>query len=282
MATYIVGDIQGCYDELAGLLDQAGFDATRDHLWATGDLVNRGPRSLEVLRFFRQLGTHALTVLGNHDLHLLAIAHGCGTPRRGDTFDAILNAPDRDQLLHWLQRQPLLHYDRALDLVLCHAGIAPGWSITQAIRYAAEVEAVLASDQAATYFAHMYGNEPAAWDDSLIGPARWRVITNYCTRMRFVDHDGALDLGNKLAPQHAVEGTLPWFLHPAFEHAATDDERNGFSQSRFVFGHWASLDGRTQSPRFIALDTGCVWGGKLTALRADDGVLLEWACSTRQ
>jgi len=144
------------------------------------------------------------------------------------------------------------------------------------------VQSVLQSDQAMTYFAHMYGNQPVAWHEDLDGPTRWRVITNYFTRMRFVRDDGSLDLANKLAPEHAAAGTQPWFLHPAFTHPITDDLRNGYAHSRFVFGHWASLEGRTQSSRFIALDTGCVWGGKLTALRADDGVLLEWPCNKRQ
>jgi bis(5'-nucleosyl)-tetraphosphatase (symmetrical) len=282
MATYIVGDIQGCFDPLRRLLDQIRFDPAKDRLWATGDLVNRGPKSLETLRFFHSLGNRALTVLGNHDLHLLAMAHGHAQPKRSDTLDAVLNAPDRDTLLAWLQLQPLLHYDPTLNIVLTHAGIAPQWSILTALACADEVQKVLRSKQAGTYFAQMYGNEPRAWSDELKGPERWRVITNYLTRMRFVDADGALDLGNKKGPESARPGTLPWFEHPAFKaHAVTSTVNNGHASTeppRIVFGHWASLEGKTRAKRFIGLDTGCIWGGKLTAWRADDGVLLEYAC----
>jgi len=283
MATYIVGDIQGCFDQLCRLLDQIHFDAAKDRLWAVGDLVNRGPKSLETLRFFHGLGDRVLTVLGNHDLHLLAIAQGFAQPKRGDTLNAVLNAPDRDVLLTWLQSQPLIHYDADLNLVLVHAGIAPQWSIPAALACAEEVQSVLRSKQAATYFAHMYGNEPKSWSDSLQGPERWRVITNYLTRMRFVDAEGALDLGNKKGPEDARPGTMPWFKHPAFKgpsvKSAANNANHGTKSPRIVFGHWASLEGKTRSSRFIALDTGCIWGGKLTAWRADDGVLLECTCN---
>lgn len=282
MPTYIVGDIQGCFDPLRRLLDQIHFDPAKDRLWATGDLVNRGPKSLETLRFFYSLGDRALTVLGNHDLHLLAMAHGHAQPKRNDTLDAILNAPDRDTLLGWLQRQPLLHYDPVLNIVLIHAGIAPQWSISKAIDCADEVQRVLRSKQAGSYFAQMYGNQPNRWSDELAGPERWRVITNYLTRMRFVDADGALDLGNKKGPESARPGTLPWFEHPAFKAPAVtipaNNEKFGSAAPRFVFGHWASLEGKTGSKQFIGLDTGCIWGRKLTAWRADDGVLLECIC----
>jgi bis(5'-nucleosyl)-tetraphosphatase (symmetrical) len=282
MATYIVGDIQGCFDPLRRLLDQLRFDPVKDRLWATGDLVNRGPKSLETLRFFHSLGDRALTVLGNHDLHLLAMARGHAQPRRSDTLDAILNAPDRDMLLDWLQSQPLLHHDPALNIVLVHAGIAPQWSIDTAIACAEEVQQVLRSTQAQTYFAQMYGNEPKVWSDALRGPERWRVITNYMTRMRFVDAEGGLDLGNKKGPEEARSGTLPWFQHPAFKaHGVKKNSNKALhtpTQPQIVFGHWASLEGKTRSKQFVGLDTGCIWGGKLTALRADDGVLLECAC----
>lgn len=282
MATYIVGDIQGCFDPLQRLLDQIGFDATRDRLWSVGDLVNRGPKSLETLRFFHSLGDRALTVLGNHDLHLLAMARGHAQPKRSDTLNAILNAPDRDTLLDWLQSQPLLHYDPTLNIVLAHAGIAPQWSINTALACADEVQKVLRSTQAQAYFAQMYGNEPKVWSDTLTGPERWRVITNYLTRMRFVDAAGALDLGNKKGPEQANPGTFAWFKHPAFKDLAFKNDSNktgqAVSKPRIVFGHWASLEGKTRSKQFIGLDTGCIWGGKLTAMRADDGVLLECVC----
>jgi bis(5'-nucleosyl)-tetraphosphatase (symmetrical) len=282
MATYIVGDIQGCFDPLRRLLDRLRFDPASDRLWATGDLVNRGPKSLETLRFFHQLGDRALTVLGNHDLHLLAVAHGFARPRRGDTLDDVLNAPDRDALLGWLQAQPLLHHDKALNVVLVHAGIAPQWSIATAQRLADEVQSLLRSERAAEYFAAMYGNEPAIWSEQLEGPGRWRVITNYFTRMRFVDADGALDLSNKKGPGDARPGTLPWFSHPAFAITTAEPQICSGSDSampRIVFGHWAALQGKTRSQRFIALDTGCVWGRSLSIWRADDGVLLECSCS---
>lgn len=283
MATYIVGDIQGCFDPLRRLLDKLRFDPASDRLWATGDLVNRGPKSLETLRFFHSLGDSALTVLGNHDLHLLAMAHGHAQPKRSDTLDTILAAPDRDTLLEWLQGQPLLHYDQAFNVVLVHAGIAPQWSIETARACADEVQAVLRSEQAPRFFAHMYGNEPKVWSDKLHGPERWRVITNYLTRMRFVDAAGALDLGNKKGPDAARPGTMPWFAHPDIRTPAAKSAANttghGTKSPRIVFGHWASLEGNTGSSRFIGLDTGCIWGGKLTAWRADDGLLLECACN---
>jgi len=282
MATYIVGDIQGCFDPLRRLLDQVNFDPAQDRLWATGDLVNRGPKSLETLRFFHSLGDRALTVLGNHDLHLLAMARGHAQPKRSDTLSEVLNAPDRDILLDWLQSQPLLHYDRTLNIVLTHAGIAPQWSIEAALACADEVQGVLRSKQASVFFAQMYGNEPKAWSDTLRGPERWRVITNYLTRMRFVDASGALDLTNKKDPASAAPGTMPWFEHPTFKSQAVKQDSNKGAdadvQPRIVFGHWASLNGKTRSKRFIALDTGCIWGSKLTAWRADDGVLLECVC----
>ncbi|MET0377642.1 MAG: symmetrical bis(5'-nucleosyl)-tetraphosphatase, partial [Spongiibacteraceae bacterium] len=192
MARYAVGDIQGCFDPLRRLLDRVGFDPATDQLWSVGDLVNRGPQSLECLRFFRDLGTSARVVLGNHDLHLLAVAAGIRKLKRSDTLQPILDAYDAAELLGWVAQQPLFY--READYVLVHAGVPPQWTIDQTERLAAEVAAVLASSQRETYLRGMYGDEPVIWSDALQGPKRWRVITNYLTRMRFCAADGTLDL----------------------------------------------------------------------------------------
>jgi len=259
MATYAVGDIQGCYRELRRLLERVGFSDS-DQLWLSGDLVNRGPESLATLRFVRALGARAITVLGNHDLHLLAVAHG-GRPSRNDTLDEVLAAPDRDELLHWLAQQPLLHRDRRLGYALVHAGIPPNWKLKHAEDYAAEVAAVLCSDQAAAFYAAMYGNSPARWDPDLSGLERLRLITNYLTRMRFCAADGTLELVTKTAANQPPAGYRAWFEHPQRKSPG----------KRILFGHWASLAGHCATPNCYALDTGCIWGGALTALRLEDG-----------
>ncbi|MFP8965613.1 symmetrical bis(5'-nucleosyl)-tetraphosphatase [Pokkaliibacter sp. CJK22405] len=257
MARYVIGDIQGCYDEFRTLLDVIHFSDS-DQLWIAGDLVNRGPDSLNTLRFVKSLGDQAISVLGNHDLHLLAIAHGHGTFKRGDTLEAIFAAEDRDELLHWLQHRPLLHRDGRQ--VLVHAGLPPIWSAADAEMYAREVEEVLRGDDAPTYFAHMYGNQPDRWQDDLEGAERWRVITNYLTRMRFVTPNGRLEFKSKSSMDEPPEGFLPWFLYKNPE----------WSGSYIYFGHWAALLGQTGMHDVFALDTGCVWGNTLTALRLDD------------
>jgi len=259
MATYAIGDIQGCYRELCQLLEAVNF-GDADRLWLTGDLVNRGPESLATLRLIKALGARALSVLGNHDLHLLAVAHGQrATPK--DTLDEVLAAPDRDELLHWLAQQPLLHRDRELGYALVHAGIPPQWKLKHAERYAAEVEAVLRSEQAPAFYAAMYGNQPARWDDALAGVERLRLITNYLTRMRFCRADGTLELATKTGANQPPAGYRAWFLHPARKSP----------RQRILFGHWAALEGQSANPRCIALDGGCVWGGELTALCLEDG-----------
>lgn len=272
MATYAIGDVQGCHAELQALLAHVGFEVTSDRLWFAGDLVNRGPDSLAVLRFVHGLGDRALTVLGNHELHLLACAHGIRPPHRSDTFADILAAPDRDVLLGWLQRQPLLHIGTGGD-VLVHAGLPPDWTIDAARRHAAEVECALGSSAAAAFFAGMYGNEPDRWSDELKGIDRLRFITNALTRMRFCTRKGRLDLKPKGAPGTQQGNLLPWYAVPG----------RASRSSRVLFGHWATLHlgpADTEAHNVVGLDTGCVWGGSLTAMRLEDGRLFSVASNT--
>ncbi len=268
MAHYVVGDVQGCLAPLECLLQQVNFDPLSDTLWSVGDLVNRGPDSLGVLRLFQQLGDSAKVVLGNHDLHLLAIAHGSKKLKKSDTLGPILDAPDRQLLLDWLIRQPLLIHDPALNIAVVHAGIPPGWSIGKAVALASEVSEALQSDPH-SFFAHMYGNTPECWDDELQGPERLRTITNYLTRMRFCQADGTLDLTTKDSKQHHDPRYLPWFAHP----------RASVGEPRILFGHWAALEGDIISPQAVALDTGCVWGRSLRLIRLEDQQLFECDCA---
>ena len=260
MADYAIGDIQGCYDRLLQVLALIEFDPARDRLWVAGDLVNRGPDSLRTLRYIHDLGEAATVVLGNHDLHLLAVAFAGHNLRRNDTLKDILEAPDCDELLEWLRAQPLACYDKRRDLFMAHAGLPHIWSAPEALALADEVAAVLKGPDAETFFAGMYGNEPACWDDRLEGMARWRAITNYFTRMRFIRDDGTLDLVTKESADKAPEGGFrPWFDWPRQD------------ATRVVFGHWAALQGNTGSDRYMGLDTGCVWGGTLTVMDLDTG-----------
>jgi bis(5'-nucleosyl)-tetraphosphatase (symmetrical) len=233
MSTYAIGDLQGCYDELHDLLEKIQFDSAKDTLWFTGDLVNRGPKSLDCLRFVKSLGTQAITVLGNHDLHLLAMAYANRQPAISDTLSDILIAPDREELLNWLRQQPLLHYDPDLDFVLVHAGIAPQWTLATAQNLAHEVEAQLRSTDSEV-LSHLYGNEPACWNEALTGAARWRCIINYFTRMRFCTSEGCLDLSYKGGIANAPPEVLPWFAMPTRK-----------TQQRIIIGHWAALQGKT-------------------------------------
>lgn len=259
MATYAIGDVQGCFDELQDLLKKISFDAQRDHLWFTGDLVNRGPKSLEVVRFVKALGERGVSVLGNHDLHLLAVAQGHERYRNKDTFDDILKAPDRDELLHWLRHRPFLHHDTGLGFTLIHAGLPPQWDLAQAKACAKEVEAVLRGKDFAAYLEHMYGNDPAQWSDTLTGWKRLRFITNCFTRLRYCDVAGCLALEEKGPPGTQPTPYLPWFEIP---------QRRSHGLS-ILFGHWSTLGARTD-PGVYPLDSGCLWGGALTALRLDD------------
>lgn len=266
MTEFAIGDIQGCYDRLRRVLDCVRFDPARDRLWVAGDLVNRGPESLKTLRFLRALGSSAQILLGNHDLHLLAVGLGQRKPKRKDTLQEVLDAADCGELLQWLRQGRLAHYDAQRQLFMAHAGLPHIWPLTQALALAAEVEAVLRSEQIHAYLEAMYGNEPDCWSDDLQGVTRWRVITNYFTRMRFIAEDGRLDFTVKETLDLAPKGMRPWFAWPRPD------------QLRVLFGHWAALEGQTGSERFIGLDTGCVWGGKLTLMNLDTDERIHCDC----
>jgi bis(5'-nucleosyl)-tetraphosphatase (symmetrical) len=259
MATYAVGDIQGCYDELRRLLDHVRFDPPADRLWLTGDLVNRGPKSLQVLRFVRDLGPAAVTVLGNHDLHLVA-AQLRGRTRPKDTFSDVLSADDRDELLHWLRRRPLVHAEG--DWALVHGALAPQWTIAEAVDISAECSRAIADPATDAFFTgHMYGDQPDRWLPSLEGWERLRFVINCCTRMRVCTAEGRIDLSFSGPPGEAPDGRMAWFMVPGRRSAGTT----------VLFGHWSAL-GRVEWPDYdvYGLDTGCVWGRRLTALRLDD------------
>ncbi|WP_434679341.1 symmetrical bis(5'-nucleosyl)-tetraphosphatase [Pseudomonas sp. R1-18] len=260
MADYAVGDLQGCLEPLKCLLEHVSFDPARDRLWLVGDLVNRGPESLETLRYLYGIRDSVICVLGNHDLHLLAASRKIDRLKKGDTLDDILQAPDRDQLLDWVRQQKLMHYDAERNVAMVHAGIPPQWSLKKALKYAGEVEAALRDDALIEPFLNgMYGNEPAKWSGDLRGVTRLRVITNYFTRMRFCNRDGKLDLKAKEGIETAPPGYAPWFSH----------KQRKTKSVKIVFGHWAALEGRCDEPDVYALDSGCVWGGSLTMLNLD-------------
>lgn len=260
MSIYAIGDIQGCFAEFQALLQHIQFDPRQDTLWFTGDLVNRGPHSLEVLRFIKALGDQHITVLGNHDLHLLALAFDSKNPHKGDTLDAILSAPDCSELMDWLRHRPLLHFDKSSGYIMTHAGLAPSWTPHQAALLAHEVESVLRGDSPHFFLKNMYGNEPCHWNDHLSGMERLRCIVNYLTRMRFCHVDGRLDLSYKGEIGGKPKDLIPWFDVP--------DRAN--ANTKIIFGHWAALGGKTDAPNVYALDTGCVWGNNLTAMRLED------------
>jgi bis(5'-nucleosyl)-tetraphosphatase (symmetrical) len=260
VATYAIGDIQGCLDPLKALLKNVDFTIDKDRLWIAGDLVNRGPKSLATLRFLYDLRDHIDIVLGNHDLHLLAVAAGFKNPLSSDTLDEILIAPDCNQLLNWLRAQPLMHHDPVLDYTMVHAGIPPQWTLHEALAYAKEVETILKGNDINLFLKVMYGNEPNHWSNSLTGMERIRLITNYFTRMRFCTNSGQLELKTKSTVEDAPEGYLPWF---AIKNRKTKDDN-------IIFGHWAALKGEVHQKNIFALDTGCVWGGELTAMRLED------------
>ena len=258
MAVYAIGDLQGCHAEFMALLERLRFDPVRDRLWLTGDLVNRGPASLEVLRAVRSLGSSAIVVLGNHDLHLLAMAWAPQTVhRREPELQAVLDAADAAELLAWLAARPLLHRDQELGWTLIHAGLSPQWSLAVALSCAREVETAL-RDRPAELLAEMYGDLPDRWSPALAGIDRLRFTVNCLTRLRFVDADGCLLLKLKGSVSEAPLGALPWFRHPA---RATHDDR-------ILFGHWSAL-GYLAESNLRCLDAGCVWGGALCALRLD-------------
>lgn len=260
MAVYAIGDLQGCYSSLCRLLETIQFDETVDQLWFCGDLVNRGPESLQALSFVHALGDAAITVLGNHDLHLLALYHAGQKLPENDTLYAILNSPDCDELMAWLQSRPLIHFDRERGNLLVHAGIHPQWRILQAISYAGEVERALRGPDSADFFASMYGNRPKFWRDELTGMPRLRCITNILTRMRFFQADGGLDMSANGGPaQH--RGLTPWY----------ELNDRGDESINIVFGHWSTLPVGAYGQHF-AIDGGCIWGGKLVALKIDQEI----------
>jgi len=258
MALYAIGDVQGCYRPLMALLSEIDFDRHNDRLWFTGDLVNRGPESLAVLRWVAELGERGVVVLGNHDLHLLAVAAGAPLGQR-DTFTDVLEARDRDELLAWLRHRSLFHDDPDVGFALVHAGLVPQWSVPMARSYAAEAESALRGDRHAELYRHLYGNEPNQWREDLAGWDRLRFIVNVLTRLRYCTRDGHLDFEHKGAP-----GTQPPELAPWFAWRAAD------KTGRIIFGHWSAL-GYVETEAAIGLDTGCVWGDTLTAIRLTGG-----------
>lgn len=260
MSTYLIGDIHGCYDELQSLLQQVAFDPEQDTLWLTGDLVARGPASLDVLRFVRSLGDAVRMVLGNHDLHLLAVFAGISRNKPKDRLTPLLEAEDADELINWLRRQPLLQVDSEKKLVMAHAGITPQWDLETAVSCAREVELVLASDTYPLFLDAMYGDMPNNWSIELSGLARLRFSSNALTRMRYCFPGGQLDMICKDMPDAAPSPLKPWFNIPG---PVTRD-------NTIVFGHWASLEGKGTPEGILALDTGCCWGGALTMLRWED------------
>ncbi len=269
MATYAVGDIQGCYDSLVCLLEQIDFDPKADTLWVAGDLINRGPKSLETLRFIRSLGDSTIVVLGNHDLSFLAVAEGFQAIRSGDTLEEILRADDCDELCHWLRQQKLVHHDHALGYTMVHAGIPPQWSIKKALRRSEEVEEVLQNpDHYQDFLLHMFGSEPKIWSKELRGHDRLRVITNYFTRKRFCDNDGQLEFQGKSGPNSAPNGFHPWY----------QIKQRKAKKDKIVFGHWAALQGHADADNVFALDTGCVWGGQLTVMCLEDQTFYSCDC----
>jgi len=252
VARYVVGDIQGCFDSLVRLLERAKFDARRDELWCVGDLVNRGPKSLEVLRFVMGLGTRAKVVLGNHDLYLLMVSAGFRKRGKDDTVQAILDAPDASVLLDWMASQPLMHVDGNAAMV--HAGLLPQWDVRKAHQLANEVGQTLKSEERDDFLANLAGNSPTRWDDALTGQDRLRCIVNAMTRMRFCTPDGEMEFRHKGPPSKAPVGALPWFEVPGRQHGPYT----------LFTGHWSAL-GLRVTPAVVSLDTGCLWGGALTA-----------------
>ncbi len=257
MAQYVIGDLQGCYDPFRRLLDKISFDPAKDKLWLTGDLVNRGPKSRHTLRFVRSLGSSAITVLGNHDLHLLTLAYDVKfTKVRFDALWKILGREDCDELLDWLRMQPLAHYDKDLNTLMVHAGIPPTWTVKKTLARAAEVEATLRGDHYDTFLDEMYGDNPDLWSDKLKGVKRTRFIINALTRMRMIDADGRIDFTHNGPPNSAGKSLIPWYAAPKARWHGT----------RIVFGHWSAL-GLVVNDDLIAVDTGCVWGRQLTAVK---------------
>jgi bis(5'-nucleosyl)-tetraphosphatase (symmetrical) len=269
MATYAIGDVQGCFVELQRLLDKISFDAARDQLWFVGDLVNRGPDSLSTLRFVKKLGEQAITVLGNHDLHLLMVAEGLAKPRKNDTLQGVLAAPDRKELLDWLRGQRLMYVRDGFAMV--HAGLLPSWSVEKALALAREVEHALQAENYRDLLARMYGNHPLRWSDDLHGIDRLRVIINAMTRLRVCSEDGVMEFAHKGKPQNTPRGYLPWFAVPGrLNRDAT-----------IICGHWSAL-GLLLRDNLVALDTGCLWGGNLSAVSLENRRVFQVSCGEQK
>lgn len=266
MATYIVGDIQGCYDPLRRILDRVGFDPPNDKLWAVGDLVNRGPASLDVVRFVRSLGSSFWSVLGNHDLHLLAVAFETRKPRKKDTLEQLLRASDRDEIVDWLRRLPLAFYGE--NTLLVHAGVPPDWSLEQTLQRSGEVEGWLRGEQIREYLSNMYGDQPDAFREQQDAITRARTITNVLTRLRFCSPDGRLDFDSKGGLESCPRGMRPWYAH----------EQRVLAGTPVAFGHWAMLYGRVETNNVFALDSACVWGHELTLMRSSDRKRFSCSC----
>jgi len=263
---FAVGDLQGCREPLELLLDDVKFNPKEDELWCVGDLVNRGPDSLGTLQLLYDMRDCVKVVLGNHDLHLLAIAHGQKKAKGHEDLLDIVHADNAKTLLKWLRHQPLFYWDQQRDLAMAHAGIPPFWSPKKALKRSKEVEAVLQSKDHKQFYAAMYGNEPARWDKTLTGMDRLRVIVNYFTRMRFLGPDMELELASKEGAGSAPAGCKPWFEFP-----------NKLKHTQLLFGHWAALEGLFDHPNVTGLDTGCVWGGNMTLLNVDTGIRFQRA-----
>lgn len=271
MATYVIGDVHGCYDELRTLLDKINYNVDSDALWFVGDLVNRGPKSLKTLRFLKVL-PNVKIVLGNHDLAALAYAYGQRKPHISASLQKLMRSDDRDELLSFLRAQKLFHYDADLGFAMVHAGVHPSWSLKQTLKYAAEVEEALHGNQFMDYLNIMFGNKPNNWDDALTGAPRLRLITNILTRMRYCSSEGELDLQLKSNPSKQLKSKyLPWF----------DIENRRTLKHRIIFGHWSTL-GLVQRRNIHAIDTGCLWGGRLTALRIDTEIVEIIQVNSRQ
>ncbi len=269
MAVYAIGDVQGMYDELMALLAKIGFDPAIDTLWFTGDLVNRGPDSVGALRYIKGLGSSAITVLGNHDLHLLAVAEGAAKPGEGHTLDQVLDAPDKGELLEWLRHRPLLHVEG--EHVLVHAGLLAPWSITNALELAGEVESILRGEGYRELLMKMYGDTPDSWSDELSGHERRRVVINAMTRIRVVSPDGKMLISFTGRPEEIPEGYMHWADAPMRKSA----------DHTIVYGHWAAQGLNLDRPDALALDSGCLWGGSLSALRLDDRAIFQVPCGRR-
>ena len=269
MATYAIGDVQGCFSALQRLLDKIRFDAARDRLWFVGDLVNRGPDSLAILRFVKNLGYRAVTVLGNHDLHLLMVAEGCAKPLKNDTLQEVLEASDRKELLDWLRRQHMMYASDGF--VMVHAGLLPSWSVEKALSLAREVEDALRGGNYRELVVRMYGNQPLQWRDDLRGLDRLRVIINAMTRLRVCTEQGVMEFAHKGKPENAPPGYLPWYDVPGRVNR----------DATIICGHWSAL-GLLLRENLLALDTGCLWGGNLSAVCLENRLVFQVSCDEQK